>query len=368
VGLWRATAVALTILAVALGVAVGYAQGQVATFRIRGGDGDIYVDVSGAYTFPLPYPVDGVMFLLNYSSTYLQPRLLGEVARAVARPQPGVTAQPYYLALRVDSASAGGVGSASAKASYTSPTGSVTLEVSIRDRRVGLEVELAASGTLVVDKGLLPGDLRTQLPAVVSAIQATGAEGMSSQLAAAGLGWVRMVELRVDLEDLERSYRIPFRLVWRLDYAGYASTYGLDVGTVGRCLQLSEALTTSASLKLDLTPSGLEFEYRSERSAEDLERLTVELSSCSLELAKGFTAYALPITPGPARDTPAQFLSSLARLSNLSAGLVVLPSNSTASLRVEVGGSVSVHVDVRNVRLTHLGSSSSRILINNIKL
>jgi len=82
VRLRRATAVAVTVLAVALGVAAGYAQGQLATFRIRGSDGSIYVDVSGAYTFPLPYPVSGFTFLLNYSSTYIQPRLYREIARA----------------------------------------------------------------------------------------------------------------------------------------------------------------------------------------------------------------------------------------------------------------------------------------------
>jgi len=152
VSLRRAAAVAVTVLAVALGVAVGYAQGQLAAFRIRGGDGSIYVDVSGAYAFPLPYPVSGFTFLLNYSSTYIQPRLYRELARATIQ-QRNVTAQPGYLSVRLDYSSEGGVKSACIKASYTSPAGSALLEVGIRTSRVGFEVGVLATGRLLVDKG-----------------------------------------------------------------------------------------------------------------------------------------------------------------------------------------------------------------------
>ena len=140
VSLWRATAVAVTVLAVALGVAVDYAQGQLAAFRIRGGDGSIYVDFSGAYAFPLPYPVSGFTFLLNYSSTYIQPRLCREIARATIRPE--VAVRLGYLSVRLDYSSEGGVESAGVRASYTSSAGSALLEVGIRASREGFEVGL----------------------------------------------------------------------------------------------------------------------------------------------------------------------------------------------------------------------------------
>ena len=352
VRLWRATAVAVTVLAVALGVAVGYAQGQLAAFRIRGGDGSIYVDVSGAYAFPLPYPVSGFTFLLNYSSTYIQPRLYREIARATIQPE--VAVRLGYLSVRLDYSSESGVESAGVKASYTSPAGSALLEVGIRASRVGFEVGVLATGRLLVDKGLLPEDLRARLVSLVSTLRDAGAERLSKQLAEAGVTWFKVEELEVDLADLGRSFEVPFRFTGVLDYADYATKYGVDLGTLGECLNLHEVVSTSATLKLDLTPLGVELEYSAARSAEDLERAYVELARCSREVFRESAPYVPLPTPGPATEVPPQVYGSLSRLQNLSAGLTLLPSNSTASFKVEVGNYVGVYVDVRNVRVTHV--------------
>ena len=337
VSLRRATAVAVTVLAVALGVAVGYAQGQLAAFRIRGGDGGIYVDVSGAYAFPLPYPVSGFTFLLNYSSTYMQPRLYREIARATIQPE--VAVRLGYLSVRLDYSSEGGVESAGVKASYTSPAGSALLEVSIRASRVGFEVGVLATGRLLVDKGLLPEDLRAQLAPVVSTLRDSGAERLSKQLAEAGITWFKVEELEVDLADLGRSFEVSFKFTGVLDYADYATKYGVNLGTLGECLNLHEVVRTSATLKLDLTPLGVELEYSAARSAEDLERAYVELAKCSREVLRKSVPYVPLPTSGPAIGVPPQVYGSLSRLLNPSAECVAEYSSSTprgvrSSLRV----------------------------------
>jgi len=123
---------------------------------------------------------------------------------------------------------------------------------------------------------------------------------------------------------------------------------------LGECLNLHEVVSTSATLKLDLTPLGVELEYSATHSAEDLERAYVERARCSREVLRKSVPYVPLPTSGPAIGVPPQVYGSLSRLLNPSAGLTLLPSNSTASVKVEVGNYVGVYVDVRNVRVTHV--------------
>ena len=130
--------------------------------------------------------------------------------------------------------------------------------------------------------------------------------------------------------------------------------YGVNLGTLGECLNLHEVVRTSATLKLDLTPLRVELEYSAAHSAEDLERAYVELARCSREVFRRSAPYVPPPTPRPAAGVPPQVYGSLSKLLNLSAGLTLLPSNSTASVKVEVDDYVGVYVNVRNVRVTHV--------------
>lgn len=342
-------AVALIAVTAVLGVAVGYAQGQVVSFRLRdGGDGSIYVDAVGGYTIPLPSAVGGFTFVLSYNSTYLKPRLFREVATATATPGLPIG----YLSLGVTSSSTGASGSAVVRAVYTAPTGSAYLEARLTTRRVGFELLVSAEGDLVVEKSILPEDLRTQLPLLVSTLRNLGAEGLSSRLAAAGVTWLRVEELEVDLKDLGARFEVPFKLTGRLDYAAYATWLNLSLDTVERCLRVSESLNTSAGLRLELTPAGMVLEYSSERVADDLER-----ARCPRELFRVLPPYpaVAPAAPtGPSIEVLQQLSTSLAKLQNLTAGLALLPSNASATIRVEAGGTVSTYVDARNLRLTHV--------------
>jgi hypothetical protein len=349
VNLGRLAAVALIAVTAVLGVAVGYAQGQVVSFRLRdGGDGSIYVDAVGGYTIPLPSAVGGFTFVLSYNSTYLKPRLFREVATATATPGLPIG----YLSLGVTSSSTGASGSAVVRAVYTAPTGSAYLEARLTTRRVGFELLVSAEGDLVVEKSILPEDLRTQLPLLVSTLRNLGAEGLSSRLAAAGVTWLRVEELEVDLKDLGARFEVPFKLTGRLDYAAYATWLNLSLDTVERCLRVSESLNTSAGLRLELTPAGMVLEYSSERVADDLER-----ARCPRELFRVLPPYpaVAPAAPtGPSIEVLQQLSTSLAKLQNLTAGLALLPSNASATIRVEAGGTVSTYVDARNLRLTHV--------------
>jgi len=354
-------AVALIAVTAVLGVVVGYAQGQVVSFRLRdGGDGSIYVDAVGGYTIPLPSAVGGFTFVLSYNSTYLKPRLFREVATATATPGLPIG----YLSLGVTSSSTGASGSAVVRAVYTAPTGSAYLEARLTTRRVGFELLVSAEGDLVVEKSILPEDLRTQLPLLVSTLRNLGAEGLSSRLAAAGVTWLRVEELEVDLKDLGARFEVPFKLTGRLDYAAYATWLNLSLDTVERCLRVSESLNTSAGLRLELTPAGMVLEYSSERVADDLER-----ARCPRELFRVLPPYpaVAPVAPaaptGPSIEVLQQLSTSLAKLQNLTAGLALLPSNASATIRVEAGGTVSTYVDVRNLRLTHVDGVGRAIAV-----
>jgi hypothetical protein len=361
VNLGRLAAVALIAVTAVLGVVVGYAQGQVVSFRLRdGGDGSIYVDAVGGYTIPLPSAVGGFTFVLSYNSTYLKPRLFREVATATATPGLPIG----YLSLGVTSSSTGASGSAVVRAVYTAPTGSAYLEARLTTRRVGFELLVSAEGDLVVEKSILPEDLRTQLPLLVSTLRNLGAEGLSSRLAAAGVTWLRVEELEVDLKDLGARFEVPFKLTGRLDYAAYATWLNLSLDTVERCLRVSESLNTSAGLRLELTPAGMVLEYSSERVADDLER-----ARCPRELFRVLPPYpaVAPVAPaaptGPSIEVLQQLSTSLAKLQNLTAGLALLPSNASATIRVEAGGTVSTYVDVRNLRLTHVDGVGRAIAV-----
>lgn len=354
-------AVALIAVTAVLGVAVGYAQGQVVSFRLRdGGDGSIYVDAVGGYTIPLPSAVGGFTFVLSYNSTYLKPRLFREVATATATPGLPIG----YLSLGVTSSSTGASGSAVVRAVYTAPTGSAYLEARLTTRRVGFELLVSAEGDLVVEKSILPEDLRTQLPLLVSILRNLGAEGLSSRLAAAGVTWLRVEELEVDLKDLGARSEVPFKLTGRLDYAAYATWLNLSLDTVEGCLRVSESLNTSAGLRLELTPAGMVLEYSSERVADDLER-----ARCPRELFRVLPPYpaVAPVAPaaptGPSIEVLQQLSTSLAKLQNLTAGLALLPSNASATIRVEAGGTVSTYVDARNLRLTHVDGVGRAIAV-----
>jgi hypothetical protein len=357
VNLGRLAAVALVAVTAVLGIAVGYAQGQVVSFRLRdGGDGSIYVDAVGGYTIPLPSAVGGFTFVLSYNSTYLKPGLLREVARATTTP--GLPTG--YLSLGVTSSSTGASGSAVVRVAYRAPTGSAYLEAGLTTRRIGFELLVSAEGDLVVEKSILPEDLRTQLPLLVSTLRNLGAGGLSNQLAAAGVTWLRVEELEVDLKDLGARFEVPFKLTGRLDYAAYATWLNLSLDTVERCLSVSESLNTSAGLRLELTPAGMVLEYSSERIADDLERVYLERSRCSRELFRVLPPYpaVAPVAPaaptGPSVEVLQQLSTSLTKLQNLTEGLALLPSNASATVRVEAGGTVNTYVDVRNLRLTHV--------------
>jgi hypothetical protein len=343
-------AIAFALLIVMLSVVGGYAEAQGLVVKIRSRDGSIYVDVSGSYTFPLPTPLAGQALLLNYSSLYIKPRLFKENAKLLTKLPPTPTAQPFALLLNATAVQVYGVGRAFIEMMFTSPNGTIHLTVNSSTAVEDSVVKAVLSGELVIDKKLLPQDAQQQLPMLILMLQHVKPEDLNKQLAMAGMGWLRIEAFKVGFVDLGASFRIPFSVSMGVDYTGFALTYNISLDAVQRYIQTVKSLNHTTVFLLSLTPEGVEVLYSATYMAEDVEKAVRELAMLSWEALTRSAALSTPPTL-PVQEA-VQLYENISKALTLYSGLALLPSNATAVVKVELG-SVSLYLDVKNLRLTH---------------
>jgi hypothetical protein len=346
----RLFAIAFALLIVMLSVVGGYAEAQGLVVKIRSGDDSIYVDVSGSYTFPLPTPLAGQALLLNYSSLYIKPRLFKENAKLLTKLPPTPTAQPFALLLNATAVQVYGVGRAFIEMMFTSPNGTIHLTVNSSTAVEDPMVKAVLSGELVIDKKLLPQDAQQQLPMLILMLQYVKPEDLNKQLAMAGMGWLKIEAFKVGFVDLGASFRIPFSVSMGVDYTGFALTYNISLDAVQRYIQIVKSLNHTTVFLLSLTPEGVEVLYSATYMAEDVEKVVKELAMFSWEALIMSAALSTPPTL-PVQEA-VQLYEDISKALTLYSGLALLPSNATAVVKVELG-SVSLYLDVKNLRLTH---------------
>jgi len=346
----RLFAIAFALLIVMLSVVGGCAEAQGLVVKIRSRDDSIYVDASGSYTFPLPTPLAGQALLLNYSSLYIKPRLFKENAKLLTKLPPTPTAQPFALLLNATAVQVYGVGRAFIEMMFTSPNGTIHLTVNSSTAVEDSVAKTVLSGELVVDKKLLPQDAQQQLPMLILMLQYVKPEDLNKQLAMAGMGWLKIEAFKVGFEDLGASFRIPFSVSMGVDYTGFALTYNISLNAVQRYIQTVKSLNHTTVLLLSLTPEGVEVLYSATYMAEDVEKVVKELAMLSWEALTRSAALSTPPTL-PVQEA-VQLYENISKALTLYSGLALLPSNATAIVKVELG-SVSLYLDVKNLRLTH---------------
>lgn len=345
-------AIAFALLIVMLSVVGGYAEAQGLVVKIRSGDDSIYVDASGSYTFPLPTPLAGQALLLNYSSLYIKPRLFKENAKLLTKLPPTPTAQPFALLLNATAVQVYGVGRAFIEMMFTSPNGTIHLTVNSSTAVEDSVVKAVLSGELVIDKKLLPQDAQQQLPMLILMLQYVKPEDLNKQLAMAGMGWLKIEAFKVGFVDLGASFRIPFSVSMGVDYTGFALTYNISLDAVQRYIQIVKSLNHTTVFLLSLTPEGVEVLYSATYMAEDVEKAVKELAMLSWEALTRSAALSTPPTLPVQEAVQLYPYEDISKALTLYSGLALLPSNATAVVKVELG-SVSLHLDVKNLRLTH---------------
>ena len=363
--------VALAIL-VLVSIAISIAENGIRVVVRCGADDSIYVDAYGNQTIVAGVAQQLPILVINYSSSYQQPKMFR--ARAVALLMPRTVLEGMVYTQRAYSESVKGSRLSYVEAEFRQGNSMLFIMVFNTSAKM-LKENMSDVGSftwvLLYNKTATPGNQLDMLKQMVMTLQHISPQQANKQLAMAGLGWLKYRSINVSWVEKEYLAGMLFNAVMEIDYMGLAYTYNIDVNMLKRYLDLMSVIETRASVNTSMDGNGLRIVVEQMYMGEDLEKLLRDIATVNREvgsyaslsqaLPQLMMASMLSQQQQAAVSIASNFTEALQRLANITS-LTLLPSNSSATIVLNPSRNM-LAVDVRSLRLWHVEGPSKAVAV-----
>jgi dimeric dUTPase (all-alpha-NTP-PPase superfamily) len=363
--------VALAIL-VLVSIAISIAENGIRVVVRRGADDSIYVDAYGNQTIVAGVAQQLPILVINYSSSYQQPKMFR--ARAVALLMLRTVLEGMVYTQRAYSESVKGSRLSYVEAEFrqgNSMLFTMVFNTSAKMLKENMSDVGSFTWVLLYNKTATPGNQLDMLKQMVMTLQHISPQEANKQLAMAGLGWLKYRSINVSWVEKEYLAGMLFNAVMEIDYMGLGYTYNIDVDMLKRYLDLMSVIETRASVNTSMDGNGLRIVVEQMYMGEDLEKLLRDIAIVNREVGSyASLSQALPqlmMAPMLSQQQQAavsiasNFTEALQRLANITS-LALLPSNSSATVVLNPSRNM-LAVDVRSLRLWHVEGPSKAVAV-----
>lgn len=338
----------------------------------RGADDSIYVDAYGNHSIASVIGQQLPVLIVNYSSSYYQPRIATRRISMLFTPQTLSGEETYTQRMYSESVN-------STRLSYVVAElrqGSNTLFTMMSNASAKLIKENMTdvgsfTWALLYNKSITPSEQLETLKQLVMILQFMTPNQMNERLAMAGLGWLKYRSFNVSWVEKESMAGMLFSAVMETDYMGLAYTYNMDVATLMRYLELMSLIETRSGMDIAVDGKGLRMIGEEMYRGENLEKLLRDIAVVNREVGSyALISQILPQLMMLSMLTPQQqdaigmasyFTEALQRLANIT-GLTLLPSNSSATIVLNASAGI-LTVSVKNVRLWHVDGPNKAVAV-----